>query len=194
MDIPTFLSQSRSKNAQDRYKSGFNKWFNWSEKFAEISSLPAKPIHVALFLTKLIRSNDSLCVIESAFYAIKHFHKIASLDDPTSSDLCKNRLEAAKRTTTKVTKEKESISSLHLGLIYDHIGGASANLLQLRNFVNFLLSFAGFFSGTIRNSETLCQFEKEIKNLVRRKLFLQITLHFHSKLGLFMMIAFRYPS
>ena len=31
------------------------------------------------------------------------------------------------------------------------------------------------------------------KILVRRKLSLQIMPHFHSKLGLFMMIAFRYP-
>ena len=145
MDIPTFLSQSRSKNTQDRYKSGFNKWLTWSEKFSEISSLPAKPIHVALFLTKLLQSNESLSVIESSFYAIKHFHKIACLDDPTSSDLCKNMLEAAKRTAKNVIKKKEPISSLHLHLIYDHIGGTSANLLQLRNFVIVLLSFAGFF-------------------------------------------------
>ena len=34
---------------------------------------------------------------------------------------------------------------MHLHLIYDHIGGTSANLLQLRNFVIVLLSFAGFF-------------------------------------------------
>ena len=43
---------------------------------------------------------------------------------------------------------------------------------------------------TIRNLETLCQLKK--RNLVRRKLSLEIMLHLYSKLGLFIMIAFRY--
>ena len=45
---------------------------------------------------------------------------------------------------------------------------------------------------TMRNLETLCQSKRKIKRLVRRKLSLQIMPHFHSKLGLSIMMV-RYP-
>lgn len=58
-------------------------------------SLPASPIHVALYLTDLLESGRSESVVSSALYGIKWAYRICDLQDPTNNAFVSNLVEAA---------------------------------------------------------------------------------------------------
>ncbi len=142
--IPQTLLESRSSNTIKSYQSSFNKWRVWAEQFSEVNSLPAKDVHVALFLVNLIQNGSVYATIKNVFYAIKWFHNIGGLKDPCDSSLCKNLLEASKRISSQPTKKKQPFEIEDLQKIFDMCGGRSDSLLDLRNVCFILLSFAGF--------------------------------------------------
>ncbi|CAC5406318.1 unnamed protein product [Mytilus coruscus] len=74
-------------------------------------SLPANPIHVALYLTKLIDTGSSYSVIQSAFYGIKWAHTVQGLLDPTENESVANLLESSKRQPHKPKVKKEHVDS-----------------------------------------------------------------------------------
>ena len=127
----------------NKYTGYFNQWSRWCEKFTEVQNLPAKEIHVALFLVSLIQTNTTYDVIESHVYAIKWYHRIASFKDPCNV-LCNNILEAAKRTCSRSVTKKQPLSVENIRRIFEVIGGNNCSLLDLRNFTIILLGFAGF--------------------------------------------------
>ena len=59
--LPSLLIVSRAPNTVKKYRGYFNQCFRWCEKFTEVQNLPAKEIHVALFLVSLIQ----ICILES---------------------------------------------------------------------------------------------------------------------------------
>lgn len=127
-----------------KYKTYFDRWLNWSSKYEEIEPLPASKNHFILFLVSLIQSGESFNVIESCYYAVKHFHKIASEPDPTCNTLTEYILDAAKRINAKPKKKKQPITADHIRKIYDYINEEGMNLLHRRNLTMILLCFAGF--------------------------------------------------
>ena len=87
-----YLLQSRSDNTVNNYFGAFRRF----EKIIETcggTALPAEPIHVALYLTKLIDNGASHSVIQTVFYAIKWAHDISNFNDPTDNSFVKNLLE-----------------------------------------------------------------------------------------------------
>ena len=84
-----------------KYKSG---WLRWHErallKFG-VPVIPAKPLHIALFISELAerssQNNIGVSSIESAVYAIKWGHAMAIEACPVSHPLVKFALEGAKR-------------------------------------------------------------------------------------------------
>lgn len=136
--------QSRTPNTVKSYFSSFKKWHVWTEKFAEVQSLPATEFHVALFLVNLIQIGESFAVIKKIFYAIKYFHSLGSWNDPCQSSLCLNMLEAAKRICSKTTTKKQPLLVDDLQKIFDLCNGLEGSLLDLRNLCLIVLSFVGF--------------------------------------------------
>ena len=64
--------------------------------------IPAKPLHIALFVTELtniyLANNTGVSPIEAVVYVIKWVHSMAGLEIcPTSYPLVKSSLEGAKR-------------------------------------------------------------------------------------------------
>ena len=112
------MKLARTKNTNKKYDSYFNRWSKWSTQFSEIQVLPAKSIHVALFLVSLIQQEESLSIIESCVYAIKRFHGISSFEDPCATALCRNILEAAKITCERKKRRKEPFKVCNLKDIY----------------------------------------------------------------------------
>ena len=108
--ISSVLERSRAESTLTKYTTYFRKWITWSDAFEEINEFPADEKYVALYLASLVQENLSYAVIESSFYAIKHFHVIAGLKDPTDCNLNTYILEAAKRMRKRQTKKKDPIS------------------------------------------------------------------------------------
>ena len=98
--------KSRSDNTTKKYQCYFNKWSKWCDYFTEVSALPAQASHVILFMVSLVQSDESFTAIESVFYAIKHFHNLGGLPDPTTSVLASYVLDAAKRICHRKRKKK----------------------------------------------------------------------------------------
>ena len=107
-------------------------------------SLPAKGCHFSLFMISLIQIGESFNVIESIYYAVKHFHNINSKPDPTNSTLVSYLLEAARRLCYRPSTKKQPIRSEHIHKIYEIITEDGLSLLDLRNFTIIILSFTGF--------------------------------------------------
>ena len=143
-DLPSILQKARADNTNKNYETAFKQWQKWSEKFPEIEAFPAKDTYVALYLTSLIQSGMLYPSIKSAFYAIKYYHKLAALTDPSDSEFCKKILDAAQRMSSRPKVKKEPLTSQNLKELFSHIGGCDAPLPDFRNLTMMLLCFAGF--------------------------------------------------
>ncbi|VDI14892.1 Hypothetical predicted protein, partial [Mytilus galloprovincialis] len=67
--VSSYLLQSRSDNTNNKYVYAYKRWERFILKQWGLS-LPAKPIHLALYLTKMIDTGSSYRVVQSAFYEI----------------------------------------------------------------------------------------------------------------------------
>ena len=69
----SFLS-ARAPATTNMYHRGFRKWMDFALSKLNISFLPAKPVHVAIYLQHVLESTNSSSSVDAAFYAIKWAH------------------------------------------------------------------------------------------------------------------------
>ena len=69
-----------------------------------------EPLHVALYLTYLVRKSSTSAPVEEASNAISWAHQLAVVDDPTRYDLVKQVLAGARRILAHKTTKKEPIT------------------------------------------------------------------------------------
>ena len=103
------LLQSRSEGTVSKYFGAFRRWEAFI-KAEGAQALPAEPIHVALYLTKLLDSSCSAGVVQSAVYEIKWAHKVRGATDPTNNNYVTNLLESAKRHNSSPVVKKYIVS------------------------------------------------------------------------------------
>ena len=77
-----------------KYKSGWLRWRQWALSKFGVPFIPAKPLHIALFISELAKrsseNNFGVSPIESAIYAIKWGHAMAGIEAcPVSHPLVK---------------------------------------------------------------------------------------------------------
>ncbi|CAG2242226.1 unnamed protein product [Mytilus edulis] len=127
--LPDLLTESKSNNTVQNYYYGFLRWKKWalSNGISSEFILPAKPIHVAIYLACLVQQNRTPSPINQAFYSIRWAHKIISVISPTDSDLVKNILEGAKRRLSVPIKKKEPITPDMLSQMFDRAGKKHIN-------------------------------------------------------------------
>ena len=103
----------------------------------------AEPVHVALYLTKLMDSGCSTGVIQAAVYGIKWAHKIQGATDPTNNNYVINLIEASKRQNSAPVVKKDIVSTEQIITLCENYS-ASQGLLVLRDLCIIVLCFAGF--------------------------------------------------
>ena len=141
--LPAYLRSARAPNTVSKYEGYYKSWCTWAKTFPEITVLPAKDREVGLFLISKLQGGKSVHVISSIVYAIKWYHLINGLDDPTGT-ICGYLIESAKRVAKPKRTRKEPLTTDNLKSIFHVIGGKHASLLDFRRFTLLLLSFAGF--------------------------------------------------
>jgi len=139
--FPDVYINCRRKNTIKRYEQYFKLWENWSRN-RKLTTLPANPVHVSLFMQTLLNEKRTLPVIESTFYAIKFFHKNLRYKDPCKDPIVLNMFEVAKRTIDHKVTKKLPITKEHLSSIFDLTN--KDKLCELRLLSMSLLAFAGF--------------------------------------------------
>ena len=140
---------SRAKSTTLVYHKSFQKWKNFAIDILDVPTLPADPFHVALYLQHLAESS-SIAAANSTFYAINWARGLAGIPSPTQSKFLITVKEGIVRSLSRghpSRKEPLDIQYLKsLGAQIDH-----TDLLHLRSYVMFVVSFAGF----LRSSEVI---------------------------------------
>ena len=94
--------------------------------------LSANPFHVAVYLQNVLESTKSCSSFDTAFYAIKWAHEIASMASPTDNQTVSRVRKAAKRILGAGRPSRKEL--LTRWCLKDIVEGADlSNILQLRN-------------------------------------------------------------
>lgn len=141
--------QSKAPSTVDKYKYGWMRWKKWAESKCGVPVLPAKPLHISIFITELcksaIRTGKGISSLESIVYSIRWAHSLAGIKEfPTSHPLVSSSLEGARRKLARPVRPKEPLSVSLVQQIVDHYT-ASTSLAVIRFLFVLLVGFAGFF-------------------------------------------------
>ena len=143
--LPTVVLRSRAPATMKKYSGAFLRWKSWAtQKYNHQACLPAKPLHVALYLTYQIQKSSTSALIEEASYAISWAHQLAATDDPTQNDLVKNVVAGAKRILAHKPSKKEPITPEILERLVGEFAQEDADLDDIRIVTICLIGFAGF--------------------------------------------------
>lgn len=143
---------SRAEGTNQLYLGSFNRWKKFARDVLLLRSfLPADPLHVALFLQYLVETCKCASSINSAFYSLNWAHRLSGLPSPTDNPFVISVRDGAIRLLSR-GKESNRKEPLELEFL-QRVSTQSnlENLVELRNVVMFVLSFAGF----LRSSEVL---------------------------------------
>ncbi|VDI71133.1 Hypothetical predicted protein [Mytilus galloprovincialis] len=133
---------SHSSNTNSKYFYSFKRWEQFISKEGG-KSIPASPIHVALYLTHLLDKGSSKSVVQSAVYGIKWAHNIQGIQDPTTNSFVVNLMEAAKRQPHRPRVKKDHITVDVLKNLCSKYKDCN-DLLVIRDLTMIILCFAGF--------------------------------------------------
>ena len=140
---------SRAPSTLAKYKSGWLRWRAWASSKIGVPVIPAKPLHIALFISELasncVANSTGVSSVEAVVYGIKWAHSMAGLDIcPVSHPLVKSSLEGAKRKLARPVQPKEPLSVDTVQAIADFYV-SNNSLATLRFLFILLVGFSGFF-------------------------------------------------
>lgn len=123
-------------------QSGWLRWCEWSSSKIGVPVIPAKLLHIALFISELTKgsvvNDNGSSYVKSVLYGIKWGHTIAGIEAcPISHPLVKSALEGAKRKLARPVQPKERLSVRTVRAIADHY--ASSNSFSDVRFLFILL-------------------------------------------------------
>lgn len=113
-ELKSLQKSSKASCTLSKYASSWKTWCAWSSSTQHIPEIPAKPVHVALFLTEMfllcVEKGAGSSALESAVNAIRWAHRTAGLNSPTDHPVVQSTLEGAKRKLVRPVNPKEPIS------------------------------------------------------------------------------------
>lgn len=137
-----YVMQSRADNTVKKYSTAFLQFSAFCDNKGLVSK-PAKPICVAMYLTSLLNEGKSVSVILGAVYAIKWAHRVNDLIDPTDNSIVISLMDAAKRTHSKPTNKKDTVSSDMIKELCSDFE-STTDIIELRDLTMIVIFFAGF--------------------------------------------------
>ena len=142
--LQTSVLSARAPATTNMYHRAFRKWMDFALSKLNISFLPAKPVHVAIYLQHVLESTNSSSSVDTTFYAIKWAHEIVGVASPTDNRVVSRVREAAKRILGAGRPNRKE--PLSVEVLKEIVEGADlSNVLELRNVCLYVLSYAGFF-------------------------------------------------
>ena len=137
-----YLLSKKSDNTNKKYYFAYQKWKQFIAEKGQ-PDIPANPVHIALYLTKLLDSGCSYHVVSCAKYAIRWVHALCGHSDVTDHVFVNNIVEAAKRNAKPRVVKKDPINAKDLVLLCE-IYADSEDLTIIRDLAMILLGFSGF--------------------------------------------------
>jgi integrase len=145
--LKTSILKSKSPSTIRSYLAKVNKWVNWSSG-RKIVSIPADPLHVAVYLSELTLVSRASTVLQ-AFSAIVWLHQISGLQDLRQHPLCAAVVSSALRNNVPFNR-KEPFTTDQITQLIETLKKDNT-LSSKRLSAIILLGFSGF----LRISETL---------------------------------------
>ena len=106
--VPQLLELALCANAPNtvsKYSSGWSRWRTWAMSKVGVPHLPAKPLHVALYILELtntaLTNGNGSSAIDTAIYSIRWGHKIAGIPSPVDHPTVTAAAEGARRKLAK---------------------------------------------------------------------------------------------
>lgn len=159
--LPNLLSSAYADSTLSKYKSAWKKWISWSSQFNEVTSCPADPFFIAIYLNDIVSKGGKIGTLETAIQGIRWGHINSGFLTPTDLPFVKLALEGGKRIIArsggKISRQKEPLDTELLKKIVQNFGYTN-NLIDLRFVIICLLGFSGF----MRISEILSLKIKDI--------------------------------
>ena len=140
--LPDTILHSRADSTVTKYLGAFKRWKTWAKQHG-MTAMPAKEVHVALYLQHLGDTSQSKAAVEGACNALAWIHSTADLPSPTVLPFVKATLEGMQRILAKPTVKKEPVTA---EMLEDMVKDAnrSNTLADLRLTTASLLAYAGF--------------------------------------------------
>ena len=139
-----YLSASRSANTERAYRSDWRGFTNWCTTHG-LTSLPAEPTTVVLYLTDMARTAKT-ATIQRRLSSISVAHQAAGLATPTADILVRSAWSGIRRTNGTAQTAKTALLTDHIRAM---IATLPDNLLGIRDACLLLLGF----SSAMRRSE-----------------------------------------
>ena len=139
--LPGVLEASRADSTGKKYRAAFKRWQVWA-KNQKISSMPADPLHVALYLVKLMNDAHSPSPIAAALHGISWSHCVEGQPDPCKNDIVKRVNQAARRQLAKRVERKKPLSKDTLIQLAGKLD--TSKLKELQTLTLVTLGLAGF--------------------------------------------------
>ena len=144
--LPSLALQSRAPATVKKYSGAFSRWRKWAAAKPEIgTTLPPKPIHIALYLTFLAQRSKSSAPLTEAVCALSWVNQFVTVEDTTSHSLVQQILSGAKRKLAHKITKKEPITPEILTALVDKFGDERAPLSDVRTLTMCLVGYSGFF-------------------------------------------------
>ena len=140
--LPELVVASRSRSTASKYTGYFRRWTRFIQGRGH-SSLPARGIHVALFIIHLLDKGLSSTSILSFVYSIKWVHKLNGYEDPTTHVHVINLIETSKRVSRRPRNKKDHVSAEVVNDLFKQFGSSTDPLL-IRDLCMIILSFSCF--------------------------------------------------
>ena len=142
-NLPDTILHSRADSTVKKCLGAFSRWKAWANQYG-MMAMPAKEVHVALYLQHLGNTSQSKAAVEAACNALAWIHSTAGLPSPTISPFVKATLEGMQRILAKPKVKKDPVTSI---MLEDMVKDAHKNntLTDLRLTTASLLAYAGFF-------------------------------------------------
>ena len=137
-----YMVSARSDNTVHKYYGSFKRWQEFCKQNC-FTDMPAEPVHVAVYLTKLLDAGSSHHVISSVIYGIKWAHDMNGSQDPTGNAFIRNLHESAKRVTGHKTVKKDVVTANMLIELCDKFND-SDDVLLIRDLCMITTAFTGF--------------------------------------------------
>ena len=141
--LPAIALQDRAPSTVRTYLRAFCRWSQWA-KSHQLSPLPARGAHVALYVAYLMQTARSASPINVAVAAIAWAHEKAGAKDPTSSLLAQQIISGTRRILAAPTKKKQPLSPEEIRSIISNLITPDTNLATLQTVTLIVLGFCSF--------------------------------------------------
>ena len=140
-DLPGVLSQSRAPRTVAKYEGAFQRWKAWARTH-KVSSLPADPFHVALYVVKLLQDASTVAPVTAALCSISWFHSVNGFPDPSANPMVRNVSQAARRITAQPKNRKLPVSRQQVRAMARELS-KSGTLKDLQTLTLVVIAYAG---------------------------------------------------